>query len=69
VWQARQNDRLSDRPRRRAPGTDAKYTLRFIDRLLVTTICVSRHRLGGIDPTATILTELSWRWLSEIRKG
>ncbi|TDD33612.1 transposase family protein [Saccharopolyspora elongata] len=38
VWQARQDARLSDRPRRRAPGAGAKYKLVFVDRLLATLV-------------------------------
>lgn len=38
VWQDRQDARLSDRPRRRAPGAGAKYKLVFVDRLLVTLV-------------------------------
>ncbi len=38
VWQARQDARLADRLRRRAPGAGAKYRLVFVDRLLVTLV-------------------------------
>jgi hypothetical protein len=37
-WQARQDARLADRPRRRAVGASARYRLVFIDRLLVTLV-------------------------------
>lgn len=38
VWQARQEARLADRPRRRAAGAGAKYKLVFVDRLLATLV-------------------------------
>nr|WP_245785006.1 transposase family protein [Geodermatophilus amargosae] len=37
-WQARQDARLADRPRRRAVGAGAKHRLVFLDRLLVTLV-------------------------------
>jgi hypothetical protein len=37
-WQARQDARLADRPRRRAVGASARHRLVFIDRLLVTLV-------------------------------
>ncbi|MGR6963939.1 transposase family protein [Geodermatophilus sp. URMC 61] len=37
-WQARQDARLADRPRRRAVGTGARYRLVFLDRLLATLV-------------------------------
>jgi hypothetical protein len=37
-WQARQDARLTDRPRRRAVGAGARYRLVFIDRLLATLV-------------------------------
>jgi hypothetical protein len=33
-WQARQDARLADRPRRRAVGAGARHRLVFVDRLL-----------------------------------
>ncbi|WP_229686959.1 transposase, partial [Longimycelium tulufanense] len=42
VWQARQDARRADRPRRRAPGAGAKYKLVFVDRLLATLVYL-RH--------------------------
>lgn len=42
VWQARQDARLADRPRRRAPGAGARYRLVFVDRLLATLVYL-RH--------------------------
>src|SRR3712207_2780434 len=37
-WQARQDARLTDRPRRRAVGAGARYRLVFLDRLLATLV-------------------------------
>ncbi|WP_448618427.1 transposase family protein [Geodermatophilus sp. URMC 65] len=37
-WQARQDARLADRPRRRAVGAGARYRLVFLDRLLATLV-------------------------------
>jgi hypothetical protein len=37
-WQARQEARLADRPRRRAIGAGARYRLVFLDRLLATLV-------------------------------
>ncbi len=37
-WQARQDARLADRPRRRAVGAGARHRLVFIDRLLATLV-------------------------------
>ena len=37
-WQARQDARLADRPRRRAIGAGARHRLVFIDRLLATLV-------------------------------
>jgi hypothetical protein len=37
-WQARQDARLADRPRRRAVGAGARYRLVFVDRLLATLV-------------------------------
>ncbi|HJX45192.1 MAG TPA: transposase, partial [Geodermatophilus sp.] len=37
-WQARQDARLSDRPRQRAVGAGAKHRLVFLDRLLATLV-------------------------------
>src|SRR3954464_3387715 len=37
-WQARQDARLADRPRRRAVGGGARYRLVFLDRLLATLV-------------------------------
>jgi hypothetical protein len=36
LWQARQDARLADRPRRRAVGAGARHRLVFVDRLLAT---------------------------------
>jgi len=47
-WQARQDARLADRPRRRAVGAGASYRLVFIDRLLVTLL----HLRDGVTPDA-----------------
>ena len=38
VWQARQDARRAQRPRRRAVGAGAKYRLVFVDRLLATLV-------------------------------
>ncbi|WP_200873261.1 transposase family protein [Actinokineospora spheciospongiae] len=40
MWQARQAARLTDRPRRRAPGAGTEYRLVFVDRLLATLACL-----------------------------
>src|SRR3712207_3095932 len=37
-WQARQDTRLADRPRRRAVGAGARHRLGFLDRLLATLV-------------------------------
>src|SRR3712207_706667 len=37
-WQARQDVRLADRPRKRAVGAGARYRLVFLDRLLATLV-------------------------------
>ncbi len=37
-WQARQDARLADRPRKRAVGAGARHRLVFIDRLLATLV-------------------------------
>ena len=37
-WQAHQEARLADRPRRRAVGADARHRLVFLDRLLATLV-------------------------------
>ncbi|MGR6964242.1 helix-turn-helix domain-containing protein [Geodermatophilus sp. URMC 61] len=37
-WQARQDARLADRPRRRAVGAGARHRLVFLDRLLATLV-------------------------------
>jgi hypothetical protein len=37
-WQARQDARLADRPRKRAVGAGARYRLVFLDRLLATLV-------------------------------
>ena len=37
-WQARQDARLTDRPRQQAIGAGARHRLVFIDRLLVTLV-------------------------------
>src|SRR5687768_9820038 len=37
-WQAREDARLADRPRRRAVGAGARYRLVFVDRLLATLV-------------------------------
>ncbi len=37
-WQARQDARLTDRPRHRAVGAGARYRLVFVDRLLATLV-------------------------------
>ena len=37
-WQARQDAKLGDRPRRRAVGAGARHELVFADRLLVTPV-------------------------------
>ncbi len=41
-WQARQDARLSDRPRQQAIGAGARHRLVFVDRLL-TTLLHLRH--------------------------
>src|SRR3712207_3663556 len=45
-WQARQDARLADRPRRRAVGAGARYRLVFVDRLLASPVQL-RH---GVVP-------------------
>src|SRR3712207_486754 len=45
-WQARQDARLADRPRRRAVGAGARHRLVFLDRLLATLV----HLRHGVPP-------------------
>src|SRR3712207_6107528 len=45
-WQARQDARLADRPRRRAVGAGARHRLVFLDRLLATLVHL-RHGVTG----------------------
>jgi hypothetical protein len=42
-WQARQDARLADRPRRRAVGAGARHRLVFVDRLLATLVHLRTH--------------------------
>ncbi|MFF3404415.1 transposase family protein [Streptomyces sp. NPDC002659] len=65
VWQARRDAELADRPRKRAAGAGAKYTLVFVDRLLATLV----HLRQGV--THDVLACWS-RWTaprSRVRSG
>ena len=54
-WQACQEARLADRPRRRAVGAGARHRLVFLDRLLATLVHLRHGAIGFVCPISEIL--------------
>jgi hypothetical protein len=57
-WQAREDARLADRPRRRAVGAGARYRLVFVDRLLATLV----HLRPGVTSDVLACRLAVFRW-------